>query len=392
MRNRYVFLADIAAIGVAMLGAFVLRFDWRFFEYRPEFSAFLAAAFLVKPAIFHRFGLYRRYWRYATVRDLSAVVFACGATAVAMSLFIGIAVPLGLIQEFSRAVLVSRHPSDLAGRRRHPDVGSPCPRAAGRAAYRGLDTPSSRRGFAQVRSLRRRSGKSMRGLNRQHTRISRGSPRSWRQREMFGTRRRRWNRPRRKEIGFRSRPPCAIGFLRSPRGSPVCRPGWAGIRTKASELRPSAARPQVPTNGACHLQRRRVRAPGCASPVTDSGADCLIAAAAVGLVDQVSFALMCRPQLDTAFAFAGTSRSKASRCLHRRRLTLVVAGHPDRPVPVTFVRARTDRAVSESLRHMTQSLDSSDPPSAVELRLALSVATPASRESLGRQWVNARLW
>ena len=130
----------------------------------PEFSAFLAAAFLVKPAIFHRFGLYRRYWRYATVRDLSAVVFACGATAVAMSLFIGIAVPLGLIQEFSRAVLVSRHPSDLAGRRRHPDVGSPCPRAAGRAAYRGLDTPSSRRGFAQVRSLRRRSGKSMRGV------------------------------------------------------------------------------------------------------------------------------------------------------------------------------------------------------------------------------------
>ena len=30
MRNRYVFLADLAAIGSAVIGAFVLRFDWRF--------------------------------------------------------------------------------------------------------------------------------------------------------------------------------------------------------------------------------------------------------------------------------------------------------------------------------------------------------------------------
>ena len=50
--------------------------------------------------------MYRRYWRYATVRDLTSVVFACGAAAVAMSLFVGLALPFGLIQEFSRAVLV----------------------------------------------------------------------------------------------------------------------------------------------------------------------------------------------------------------------------------------------------------------------------------------------
>ena len=106
MRNRYVFLADLVAIGTALLGAFVLRFDWRFLQYRPEFPVFLAAAFLIKPAVFYGFGLYRRYWRYATVRDLNAVVFATGAGAVAMSLFIAVAISLGLIQEFSRAVLV----------------------------------------------------------------------------------------------------------------------------------------------------------------------------------------------------------------------------------------------------------------------------------------------
>ena len=106
MRNRYVLLADVAAIGCATFGAFVLRFDLRFFQSRPEFPAFLAAALLIKPTIFHGFGLYHRYWRYATVRDLNAVVFACGATTVAMSLFVGFGLAFGFIQEFSRAVLV----------------------------------------------------------------------------------------------------------------------------------------------------------------------------------------------------------------------------------------------------------------------------------------------
>ena len=73
---------------------------------RPEFPAFLVVAFLTKPAIFYGFGLYRRYWRYATVRDLNAVVLATLAAAVVMSLFVGLALPFGLVQELSRAVLV----------------------------------------------------------------------------------------------------------------------------------------------------------------------------------------------------------------------------------------------------------------------------------------------
>ena len=106
MRNRYVFLTDLVAIASAAFGAFVLRFDWLFFQHRPEFPVFVAAALVIKPAIFYGFGLYRRYWRYASVRDLNAVVFAGGASAVAMSLFVGLGLPFGLIQEFSRAVLV----------------------------------------------------------------------------------------------------------------------------------------------------------------------------------------------------------------------------------------------------------------------------------------------
>ena len=106
MRNRYVLVADVVAVISAAFGAFVLRFDWGFLEYRAEFSAFLAAALVIKPVVFYCFGLYGRYWRYASVSDLLAVVFACGAAAVTMSLVVSLALPLGVIAEFSRAVLV----------------------------------------------------------------------------------------------------------------------------------------------------------------------------------------------------------------------------------------------------------------------------------------------
>ena len=41
MRIRYVFLADLVAVGSAAFGAFIPYFGWRFFEYRPEFPASL---------------------------------------------------------------------------------------------------------------------------------------------------------------------------------------------------------------------------------------------------------------------------------------------------------------------------------------------------------------
>ena len=106
MRNRYVFLGDLVAVAAAAFGAFVVRFDLLFFQHRQEFPVFLAAALVIKPAIFYGFGMYRRYWRYASVRDLTAVVFAGVAAAVGMLLFVGLALVFGLIEAFPRAVLV----------------------------------------------------------------------------------------------------------------------------------------------------------------------------------------------------------------------------------------------------------------------------------------------
>jgi hypothetical protein len=63
MRNRYILLADLVAIVLCAVGAFVLRLDW-FFTRLPEYTAafrfFLVAALVVKPTILYAFGLYPR--------------------------------------------------------------------------------------------------------------------------------------------------------------------------------------------------------------------------------------------------------------------------------------------------------------------------------------------
>jgi FlaA1/EpsC-like NDP-sugar epimerase len=106
MRNRYVLLADLIAIAAAVIGAFVLRFDWGAFPEREELGPYLIAALVIKPVLFYMFGMYSRYWRYTSIRDLRVVAPAVALSSVAMGVFVGVALPADLIEAFSRAVVV----------------------------------------------------------------------------------------------------------------------------------------------------------------------------------------------------------------------------------------------------------------------------------------------
>ena len=106
MRNRYVLLCDVPIVGIAAYAAFALRFDWLFPLHRPEFLPFLFAALVVKPVVFLALGMYSQLWRYASVRDLLAVLIAVSVSSVAMSALVAAGVLSGTIFEFSRAVLV----------------------------------------------------------------------------------------------------------------------------------------------------------------------------------------------------------------------------------------------------------------------------------------------
>jgi FlaA1/EpsC-like NDP-sugar epimerase len=105
MRNRYILLADFPLIAIAVFGAFALRFDWVFARVLPAFVIFLVGALLFKPAIFYIFGMYTRYWRYATASDLLSVVLAVSAGSVVMAAYVGVGRALGLINNFSRSVI-----------------------------------------------------------------------------------------------------------------------------------------------------------------------------------------------------------------------------------------------------------------------------------------------
>jgi FlaA1/EpsC-like NDP-sugar epimerase len=106
MRNRYVLLGDLPLIAIAAFGAFTLRFDLTFLDYRPEFLTFLIAVLLIKPVILYVFGMYTRYWRYATANDLMAVTLAVSAASIVVGAYIGVGRALHYVGEFSRSVLL----------------------------------------------------------------------------------------------------------------------------------------------------------------------------------------------------------------------------------------------------------------------------------------------
>jgi FlaA1/EpsC-like NDP-sugar epimerase/UDP-N-acetylmuramyl pentapeptide phosphotransferase/UDP-N-acetylglucosamine-1-phosphate transferase len=108
VRNRFILLADILAILLSVLGAFVLRLDWFFTrspEYIASFQFILIAALVVKPPVFFFFGLYRRYWRYAGVRDLLLVILAESAASALLALIVPVALQFSIIPFFPRSIL-----------------------------------------------------------------------------------------------------------------------------------------------------------------------------------------------------------------------------------------------------------------------------------------------
>jgi FlaA1/EpsC-like NDP-sugar epimerase len=107
MRNRYIFLGDAAAFAFCAYGAFALRFDLLGPRNRPEFVPFLIACLVAKPVVFTVFGMYRRFWRYASVPDMIALAFAVTASSIVVAALIGAGTLTRDIFEFSRSVLVN---------------------------------------------------------------------------------------------------------------------------------------------------------------------------------------------------------------------------------------------------------------------------------------------
>jgi FlaA1/EpsC-like NDP-sugar epimerase len=87
LRNRYLFLADLAIIAVSILTALALRVEYMVFvSYLPAAFCMIVAALLIKPIVYWRFGMYRRFWAYASTKE---AVLILGAVSVNCVLMVG---------------------------------------------------------------------------------------------------------------------------------------------------------------------------------------------------------------------------------------------------------------------------------------------------------------
>ena len=83
IRGRHLFVYDLAVTGLSILGAFALRFDAS--DVLASMRPYLPVALLplaIQPIVNVMFGLYRREWRYASVRELLGIAAAVGTGSV----------------------------------------------------------------------------------------------------------------------------------------------------------------------------------------------------------------------------------------------------------------------------------------------------------------------
>lgn len=107
LRNRHIFLFDVAVLLVSPLLAFMLRLDTVRIppSFWPGLIIYTLLALFIRLVVFRRFGLYSRYWRYASVDELVQI-----GTAVLVSTFL-ITAALLLIRlffpfNFPRSVII----------------------------------------------------------------------------------------------------------------------------------------------------------------------------------------------------------------------------------------------------------------------------------------------
>ena len=88
LRNRHLFFLDILLLPLAAYLAFVLRLeDFDLGNYWPAFLLFTATTLIVVPLVFRFTGVYSRYWRFASIEELTLLA---GAVTVASLLAGGI--------------------------------------------------------------------------------------------------------------------------------------------------------------------------------------------------------------------------------------------------------------------------------------------------------------
>jgi FlaA1/EpsC-like NDP-sugar epimerase len=106
LRNRHFFLIDLALLPAAAVMSFALRLDAAGMQnWTSAILVWIVLSVPIKLLVFYWFGLYRQFWRYASVDELVLVALATAVgEIVAAALLFAIVVPLSGINSFPRSI------------------------------------------------------------------------------------------------------------------------------------------------------------------------------------------------------------------------------------------------------------------------------------------------
>ena len=106
LRNRHFFLIDLALLPAAAVLAFALRLDAEGMQnWVLAILTWIALSVPIKLLAFYWFGLYRQFWRYASVDELALVALATAVgEIVAAALLFALVIPLSGLNAFPRSI------------------------------------------------------------------------------------------------------------------------------------------------------------------------------------------------------------------------------------------------------------------------------------------------
>jgi FlaA1/EpsC-like NDP-sugar epimerase len=108
IRNRYLLIGDVFLSLISVLASYLIRLELIaiFPTYQVSLLWMFGVVAVIKPLVYYFFGIYRRVWRYASIRELLLILSAVTTASMIVSgIMIGL-VACGLFIGFPRSVLV----------------------------------------------------------------------------------------------------------------------------------------------------------------------------------------------------------------------------------------------------------------------------------------------
>ena len=108
IRNRYILLGDMILSIISVVGAYILRLELIevFSNYYLSLLWMLLFTLTIKPVTYYLFGLYRKMWVYASIRELKLIFIAVTVSSALISVIMLILFANRVFVSFPRSVLV----------------------------------------------------------------------------------------------------------------------------------------------------------------------------------------------------------------------------------------------------------------------------------------------